>query len=430
MSEFNRRRFIQTTLGGLTGGIILGSELKGELFRKTGDLMDSLSGQDNSESYWELVKRQFQFENDVVYFNNASLGPSPELVRDATEKFRRTLDGFPSKYMWGGWNDEKEVVRKKAAHLLGVSPEEVAINHNTTEGMNVIASSLELKPGDEVILADHEHPSGYIPWQYWKETKGIRLIRPKLPILPRTPDDIAEVYKRAISSKTKVILMCHIVNTNGMILPVKQVSEYARSKGILVAVDGAQSAGMFPFSLRDMGCDFYASSSHKWLFSPKGVGIFYAKKDSQKFIKPLIVASGYEDHSIRRFENYNTRNLPEYLGLGSALDFNSLIGTERIGERIYGLKRYFRAMVEKKSFLRIKTPDHDSLSAGITAVEVVGKDVKEVRDQLLKKYNIDCRPMTTHNLNALRISLSIFITKQDIDYLLQSLEKINKSHQA
>ncbi|MFC2157462.1 aminotransferase class V-fold PLP-dependent enzyme [Acidobacteriota bacterium] len=397
------------------------------MLRKVHIFTDSISQHENSEVYWKLVKKQFQFENDVYYFNNASLGPSPEMVRDSLEKFNRTLDSFPSKYMWGGWAKEKEIVREKAARLMGVSPEEIAVNHNTTEGMNVIAASLELEPGDEVIIANHEHTSGDIPWKYWQETQGIKLVRPILPILPKTPDEIVEVYKRAITAKTKVISMCHIINTNGMILPVKQVTEFAHSKGILVAVDGAQSAGMFPFNLYDLGCDFYAASSHKWLFSPKGVGIFYVKKESQKHIKPLIVANGYEDHSIRRFENYNTRNLPEYLGLGSSLDFNSLIGPDRIGERVYELKKYFRSRVDEKSYLRIKTPAHDELSAGITVIEVMGKNVMDVRNRLLEEYKIDCRPMNTHDLNALRISLSIYITKSDIDYLLQSIEKVYNS---
>lgn len=427
MSELNRRKFIQSTMAALTGGIVLSTELKSELFRKAFGFTDSLSKHENSESYWELVKKQFTFENNIYYFNNASLGPSPEMVRDAAEKFRRTLDSFPSKYMWGGWAKEKEIVREKTAKLMGVSPEEIAINHNTTEGMNVIAASLELKPGDEVIIANHEHSSGYVPWKYWKETMGIKLVRPILPILPKTPDEIVKVYKKSITPKTKVISMCHIINTNGMILPVKQVTEYAHSNGILVAVDGAQAAGMFPFNLHDLGCDFYAASSHKWLFSPKGVGIFYAKKESQKYIKPLIVANGYEDQSIRRFENYNTRNLPEYLGLGSALDFNSLIGPNKIGNRVYELKKYFRERVNERTYLKIKTPNPDELSAGITVIEVMGKKVNDIRNRLLEKCRIDCRPMNTHNLNALRISLSIFITKSDIDYLLQSIEEVYNS---
>lgn len=200
--------------------------------------------------------------------------------------------------MCGGWAVAKEEVRKKIADLFSVSEEEIALIHNTMEGMNLIARSFDLQPGDEVILADHEHASGTIPWEVWQESKGVKLIRPTLPVLPKSVDEVVSIYKKAITSRTKVISMCHIVNTNGMILPVKEVSEMAHARGILVAVDDAQSAGMLQIDLHDLGCDFYAASSHKWLFSPKGVGILYAKESSQHHLKPLMVARGHTDKSI------------------------------------------------------------------------------------------------------------------------------------
>jgi selenocysteine lyase/cysteine desulfurase len=374
--------------------------------------------------YWRLVQRQFRLEPGLVYLNNASLGPSPALVADATEAFRRQLDAFPSRYMWGGWSEEKETVRSKAAVLLGASPEEIALIHNTTEGMNLIASSLDLEPGDEVIVADHEHPSGTIPWQYWQEPKGVKLVRPILPILPGDPGEIVEVYRRAITPRTKVISMCHVINTNGMILPVKALSEMARARGIQVAVDGAQAPGMINVDLHDLGCDFYAASAHKWLFSPKGVGIFYARQESQAHLKPLIVARGWEDESIRRFENYNTRNLPEVLGLGVAFDFQNLIGPERRQARIYALKKYLRDRIGEDHAFVIKTPANDKLSAGITTVEVKGHEVREVAKTLAERYRIDCRPMMSHGLNGLRISLSIFNSENQVDTLVGGLREL------
>ncbi|MCP4727744.1 MAG: aminotransferase class V-fold PLP-dependent enzyme [bacterium] len=379
---------------------------------------------DDTESYWEMVRSQFNFDPGLYYFNNGSLGPSPEPVIDGTEKFRRQLDAFPSKYMWGGWNEDKEAVRKKAAEMFNVSPEEIALNHNTTEGFNLIASSMDLEPGDEVILVDHEHASGTIPWKYYQESRGIKLVRPKLPILPKSSGEIVDLYRNAITSRTKVISMCHMVNTNGMILPVREVVEIARRNNILVAVDGAQTAGMFRFDLRDMGCDFYAASSHKWMFSPKGIGVFYARQDSQHHLKPLIVANGFQNKTIRRLENYNTRNLPELLGLGVAIDFHNLLGPENKEKRIFELKRYFREKLAEKQGYNIKTPASDGLSAGITTVEVEGHKVTEVSKRLDSEFRINCRPMFTFGLNGLRISLSVFNTKEDIDYLVESLESI------
>jgi selenocysteine lyase/cysteine desulfurase len=424
MTTSNRRSFLKKTFSGIAGSTLLLASTKDTLLAEAKSIERELGSSSDSENYWDVVKNHFSLQKGLFYFNNASLGPSPELVLDATEKFRRALESFPSKYMWGGWNDDKEEVRKKAAKIFNVSTEEIALIHNTTEGMNIVASSMNLQPGDEVVVADHEHPSGTIPWKYWQETKGIKLVRPKLPMLPKTPGEIVDVYKKVISSKTKVISMCHMINTNGMILPVKEISELAKKRNVLVAVDGAQSAGMFRFNLHELGCDFYAASSHKWLFSPKGMGVFYAKQDSQKYLKPLIVASGYQNKSVRRFENYNTRNLPELLGLGTAIDFNNLIGLDKKEKRIYELKKYFREKLKEETYFKVKTPEHDQLSAGITTVEVEGTKVTELQKILSEKYNIDCRPMSSFGLNGLRISLSIFNTKEDIDYLVDSFKKI------
>jgi selenocysteine lyase/cysteine desulfurase len=424
VKAIERRSFLKTSFSSLAAGALLTELAREPLLAKARTTAGALAGGDDSEDYWDLVKAQFTFAAGLYYFNNASLGPSPELVADATENFRRTLDGFPSKYMWGGWNTDKELVRQNAAQVFGASPEEIALIHNTTEGMNVVAASMDLDPGDEVILADHEHSSGTIPWKYWQESRGIKLVRPTLPLLPESPGEIVDVYRRAITPRTRVISMCHMVNTNGMILPVREVAELARPRNILVAVDGAQTAGMFPFDLHEMGCDFYAASSHKWLFSPKGVGIFYVRQEAQRHLRPLIVASGYEDESVRRFENYNTRNLPELLGLGVAVDFHNLLGPERKGDRIFGLKRYFREKIEDNPAFRIKTPASDELSAGITTVELVGHRVNQVERTLAEEYSINVRPMSSFGLNGLRISLSVFNTKEDVDYLVRALEEI------
>lgn len=427
MNTIQRRSFLKVSLSSLAGCAVLGEFAREPLLAQARNTADILGQAADSEAYWELVKAQFAFVPGLYYFNNASLGPSPELVADATEAFRRTLDGFPSRYMWGGWNTDKETVREKAARTMGASAEEIALIHNTTEGMNVVAASMDLQPGDEVILADHEHASGTIPWRYWQETKGVKLVRPVLPMLPESPGEIVDVYREAITPRTRVISMCHMINTNGMILPVREVAELARPRNILVAVDGAQTAGMFPFDLHEMGCDFYAASSHKWLFSPKGVGIFYVREESRHHLRPLIVANGYEDESVRRFENYNTRNLPELLGLGVAIDFNDLLGPQRKGDRIFDLKHYFRDRISGNPSFRIKTPGPDDLSCGIITVELSSHSVTDVERTLAENYQVNVRPMSTFGLNGLRISLSVFNTKEDIDYLVGALEDIARA---
>ena len=425
MSSSNRRSFIKKLTAGAAASLII-PQLYADNKKQLQPLLNS-NLDDNSEAFWETVKAQFHLAHGLYYFNNGSLGPSPISVQGATNSYRATLDGFPSRYMWGAWQDEKERVRKNLADLFLVDKEEIAVTHNTTEGMNLIAKSMSLQPGDEVILSNHDHTSAYIPWEVWQETNGVTLVRPKLPLLPKTVNEVVSVYENAITPKTKVINLCHIVNTNGMIMPVKEISEMAHKKGILVAVDGAQTAGMFSINLKDLGCDFYTASAHKWLFAPKGIAVFYAKKESQHYLKPLIVAKGHKDKSIRRLENYNTRNLPEYLGLGDAVAFHNAIGGEKISKRSYELKSYFRDKVKDNTKFKLKTPGNDQLSCAIQTLEIVRQPVSKVKNRLFEDYGIDTRPMSTYGLNGVRISFGIYITKKDIDYLVDALEQIANS---
>jgi len=420
----SRRNWLKKSLLGVAGTALLSPIDLQALANDQESMFAQLSTDSADEGYWELVKSHFVLAEGLRYFNNGSLGTCPEYVVKATEKFRRTLDGFPSKYMWGGWDDQKEEVRKKAATMLGVSEETIALIHNTTEGMNLIASSMDLKPGEEVLLSNHEHTSARVPWQYWQETKGVVLKKVDIPLVPKSKEEVVACFRKAITPKTKVISIVHVTNTNGMILPVKEISEMAHELGILVSVDGAQSMGMFQINLADLGCDFYTSSSHKWLFSPKGMGVFYASEEAQPLLKPLIVSRGYKNKSIRRFENYNTRNLPELLGLGAALDYRELVGGARIEDRIYALKKYFRSELEGDERFGLKTPAADDLSAGIQTVEVKGQISTQVKAKLTEDYQIDCRPMRSHDLNGLRISLAIFTTKADVDYLLAALREL------
>lgn len=423
MPTTNRRHFFKQLSLGLTGSVLFPHLIQDVQAMEPNETLKVFGA--SSELFWEGIKSQFKFQEGLHYFNNASLGSSPIGVQNATNAYRATLDSFPSKYMWGDWYDDKEVVRKLVGDFFFVNPEEIAIIHNTTEGMNLIARSLDLQPDDEVILVDHEHSSGTIPWEVWQESKGIKLIRPSIPLLPKTKEELIDIYRKAITPKTKVISMCHMVNTNGMIIPVKEVSKMAHELGIKVAVDGAQSAGMFKIDLHELGCDYYAASAHKWLFAPKGIGVFYAKQESQNDLKPLIVARGHTDKTIRRLENYNTRNLPEYLGLGESINFLNKIGIDTIHQRSFELKTYFREQVSANPKLILKTPASDDLSCAIQTLEIKNKPVKEVKDTLFKTYGIDTRPMSTFGLNGCRISFGIYITKKDIDYLVNALNVIS-----
>ncbi|MDG2450788.1 MAG: aminotransferase class V-fold PLP-dependent enzyme [Saprospiraceae bacterium] len=376
---------------------------------------------ENPDKYWQLIQSQFNFANGIRYFNNASLGSSPLSVIEAREEYSRTLESFPSKYMWGGWKDQINEVRIEAAKFINAESDEIAIIHNTTEGMNVIASSLNLKPGDEVIVGDHEHRTGVSPWLFHQEKKGIKIIRPILPLTPDDPQEIVETYKKVISPRTKAISMVHITNTNGMILPVKEICAIASEKNILTLIDGAQSLGAYPCDVKKIGCDYFTASGHKWLFSPKGVALFYARKESQKWLKPFIANYNYDKDGISKIDDYNTRNLPDVLGMGAAIQFHKMIGLKSIMARTLDLKKRFLSRLKDHPQFKIKTPLGQDQSHHILTIEKIGTDVNDLKESLFNKNGIDVRGMSSHNLNGIRISFAMYQKEEDIDLLIDTL---------
>jgi isopenicillin-N epimerase len=418
----NRRSFLASGFATIAGSSLLDAKARASLLQGN-DIAES----SQDDSYWQMISSQFEFEPGLTYFNNGSLGPSPRIVRDATETFRRQLDLFPSKYMWTDWWDDRERVRQTAAGFLGASPDEIALTHNTCEGLNLVASSLQFQPGDEIIASPHEHHTGVVPLQHFQESRGVQLVRPQLPLLPTSSQELLDVFTAAITPKTRAILVCHIVNTNGMIMPVKELCEIARQKNIRVIVDGAQAVGMIPVNVAELGCDFYAASGHKWVFGPKGTGLFYVRKDRMDELSPLIVSKAYyHQNNARKFENYNTRNVPEVLGLGVALDYLSMVGLQNLYERVLSLKSYLRKRVEASRLLSLETPEDDSLSAGITNVSVSGKEAHAVANVLDTEYAINCRPMQILGLNSLRVSTAVYNRFEQVDQLIDVLENIAK----
>jgi selenocysteine lyase/cysteine desulfurase len=242
--------------------------------------------------------------------------------------------------------------------------------------------------------------------------------------MPKDPNDIFEVYKKAVTKKTKVISMVHLTNTNGMILPVQAICKLAREKGILTVIDGAQSLGAIPCDMEDIGCDFYTASGHKWLFSPKGIGVFYAKEDKQELLKPFIANRSYKRPGLKKIEDYNTRNLPELLGLGAALQFHEMIGLENSISRIQFLIEKFVEAIKDDPALVIKTPLHPELSHQILTVQKKETGVSDIKNALFDTHKIDVRGMYSHGINGVRISFSIYHDESDINAIVKALKSI------
>ena len=378
---------------------------------------------------WTKIREQFLFPKDKQYLNTASLGPSPRMVIDTICK---TIEKLETTCSHGHSLTKK--THTQIAAFLNTSPDEIAIIRNATEGMNIIARTLRLKAGDEVIITTHEHVGGASPWFALQKDLGVVV---KLIDLDITGEKNLQIIKDAVTSKTKAIAFSHITCTNGMKLPAKEIAAFCKSKNIYSCVDGAQALGMFPIDLTDMNPDFYTSSGHKWLFGPKGTGILYMNKKWISKLNPVF-AGAYTDSkfdlnsltmeyraSVQR-EEYGTRNTAISLGLGSAIEFINTIGIENVAKRGRELANHFRKGLSEIPEIEILTPETAIYSASMLTFRIKGKDNLKLNQEISRAHKIRLRGIYENDLNAIRVSFAVFNNFKEIDNLIFALKTMVK----
>lgn len=408
----------------LRGSLLLGAEAAaGQAFPDLGAF-----GERQDEEFWGAVRRCFALPAEVAYFNNGSLGPVPLPVLQDLAGFARELAASPAPQMWGPLGARLEDVRTKAAALLGVAPDDVALTRNTTEGISTVGMGLNLAAGDEVITTDQEHPGGSGVWQFL-ETRGIRRVTVAVPMPPADDAAFLERLEAAITPKTRVLALPHVTFASGHLLPLDRVAPIARRRGLLLCVDGAHPPGMMPVDLRALAGDTYASSSHKWLLSPPGTGLLYVAPAARERIAPrLFTGAGFTGKTARRYDDFGTRNLAEVLAQGSAIDFHRRIGSARAWRRIQALSSRLREGLKAIPKVRILTPLEPGRSAGLTAFSLEGIPHQKVAEALSGKPQ--CIVRAVPELDAVRVSTAVHSLPAEIDRLLTAVKQLAVSFQA
>ncbi|HKK67333.1 MAG TPA: aminotransferase class V-fold PLP-dependent enzyme, partial [Bacteroidales bacterium] len=283
----------------------------------------------NNEDYWSRVQQAFTVDRSLINLNNGGVSPSPDFVQAAMKKHLDFSNQAPVYNMWRILEPRREGVRQRLARNFGVDTEEIAMTRNASESLQICQLGFDLKAGDEVLTTDQDYPRMINTFKQRERREGIKLNQISIPVPAENDEEIVRRFEQAITPKTKLILMCHIINLTGQILPVKKVVQMAREKGIPVIVDGAHAYAHFDFKHEDLDCDYYTSSLHKWLFAPHGTGLLYVKKSKIKDLWPLMAAAESQDNDIRKFEEIGTHPAANYLAIGEALTFHEGIGSKR-----------------------------------------------------------------------------------------------------
>jgi selenocysteine lyase/cysteine desulfurase len=370
----------------------------------------------DQEKIWELVRQQFPFEPGLTYLNAANICPSSRLVLDRYLHYLRDFHANPSFQNRDKYKPMYEQVRSKLAAMLGAGADEIAITRNTSEGSNIIVEGLDLARGDEVVITDHNHPSNNDAWKVRARRLGLEIKSIPVQIPARSKDDLIAAFDRAIGPRTKVVAFTHVTSTTGIQYPAREITELAHRRNAWVHLDGAQSFGALKVNLREIGCDSYSGSAHKWIMGPLEAGVLFVRSDRIERIWPSIVTAGWSDtlKGARKLENMGQRDDPRVVAFEAAVDFYNLIGPERVESRMKQLNSQLKQKLAAIPNVRLKTNIEPELSAGVVKFQFTSRPTKESYDRIWERHRIALAITPAGDAEGLRFSPHIYNSSEDI----------------
>lgn len=376
------------------------------------------------EDFWSWVKDSYTVSPNIINLNNGGVSPQPRVVQEALARYNQLANELPTYYMTEILDKGRENIRRDLAKLAGCSHEEIAVNRNATEALNTVIFGLPLKAGDEVILTKQDYPNMINAWKQREKRDGIMLQWVNLELPSEDDDYMVGAFEKMFTDKTRLLHLTHIINWNGQILPVKKIIEAAHKRGIEVLMDGAHSFAHFKFNLKELGCDYFGTSLHKWLCAPFGSGMLYVKKENIKKIWPLLSAPAPESDDIRKFEHLGTRSIPIEEAIGVAINFHEAIGIERKEARLRYLKNYWVNALKSIQGIKFGTPMKDAYSCAIGMFSIEGKKAGDVKSDLYIKYQVHSVSIEWENINGIRITPNVYTSAKDLDKFIAAVSAI------
>ena len=423
------RRSFLSNIGKGVGLMALSSATVASLFENVnaaGRAIDHLSPMQAAmdEDYWATIQQAFSVTRGIVNLNNGGVSPSPRLVTEAFVRYTWQQEDATAYTMWQILEPQSETIRTGLAEVFGCSPEEIAITRGASEALEILLMGLDLNSGDEVLSTTQDYGRMLTTLRQREMREGLKLNLIKIPVAPKDVNDIAAAYERAITPKTKLILISHQINLTGQITPVRRVCEMARARGIETIVDGAHSFAQFDFKRDDLQCDYFGTSLHKWIFAPKGTGMLYVKKDKISKVWPLMASDDKQKNDIRKFEEIGTHSAAMRLAIGEAILFHNAIGGKRKEERLRYLSRYWMNRLKDVPKVGFNTSFDPKQSCAIANFKIDGIDPVAIGGYLMSKHKIFTTPIVHEEFTGIRITPNVYTTLWELDRFCEIVESI------
>jgi selenocysteine lyase/cysteine desulfurase len=377
------------------------------------------------EDFWASVRGDFKLKPDYINLENGYYSMMPESTLLAYINHVKDMNLQASWYMRTKMTDDKAGVRKKLAEFLDCPAEELIVTRNTTESIDTVISGMDWRAGDEAIMAQQDYGSMLDMFAQQARRYGIVNKILSVPNHPENDEEIVSMYEKAITPGTRLLMVCHMINISGQILPVKKICDMARMHGVKVLVDGAHAIAHFDFKITDLGCDYYGASLHKWLGVPLGAGLLYVKKENIPGLWPLFADSGYADDDIRKLNHTGTHPMHVELTIENAINFHNSIGSKRKEERLRYLQTYWTSKLRNHPGVVINTPSNPERCCGIANVGISKMKPAEMAAVLLQKHKIWTVAIDRATVQGCRITPGIFTTVAEMDKLTEAVKEMS-----
>ncbi len=426
--DVNRRNFL-TSVGKGFGLMALSSATVAALFDKLQAKtrqIEHLSPEQvaTDEDFWANIQQSFSVTRGIVNLNNGGVSPSPRIVTEAFVRYTWQQEDATAYTMWQILEPQSETIRTGLAEIFGCEAEEIAITRNASESLETLLLGMDFKSGDEILSTTQDYGRMLTTLKQRELREGLKLNLIQVPIAPKDLNDLATPFERAITPKTKLILISHQINLTGQIMPVRQVCEMARARGIETIVDGAHSFAQFDFKRDDLQCDYFGTSLHKWLYAPKGTGMLYVKKDKIPKIWALMAAEDKNKNDIRKFEEIGTHSAAMRLAIGEAILFHNTIGGKRKEARLRYLSRYWMNKLKDVPKIGFNTSFDPDQSCAIANVRIEGISPTEISSYLMSKHKIFTTPIVHEEFTGIRITPNVYTTIWELDRFCKMMENI------
>ncbi|MBL6715628.1 MAG: aminotransferase class V-fold PLP-dependent enzyme [Pseudomonadales bacterium] len=376
------------------------------------------------EGFWRTVRGDYTLKPDYINLENGYYCFMPQQTLEHQIEHLRRINYEGAYYMRTARQGNKRRVAAQVGAVVGVGPEEVAITRNTTESLDLVIGGLAWQAGDEAVMAEQDYGAMLNHFDLVGRRYGVVNRRVSVPNHPVSDQALVDLYASAMTDKTRLLMISHMINITGQVLPVRKICDMAHARGVEVLVDGAHAYSHIPFRMDDLDCDYYGASLHKWLSAPLGAGLLYVKREKIAQLWPLLAAGNYPDDDIRRLNHTGTDPVHVDLGIVNALEYQAALGLPRKAARLHYLQRYWTEQLRGVRNISVNTPADPARHGGIGNVGIAGWAPRELADALMRDHRVFTVGINRPGVQGLRVTPNVYTTLEELDAFVAAMKTL------